>query len=202
MDLLVTKKSLTEFDPDSGRPVSSYSDAIVDHDASKAEYLVGKLRASLADPSFRGVMPIIGGTLSQQIWSNQLSAILDIAFAIRPDRPELKRQIRDIASKAKEENWDGDNAAAVPPSAVQHALQLADLLPADIVDPEVTPTPHGEIDFDWMNADREMLTLGVDANGEVAWAAELNSASGRGILKEMNELLSLLKGYLQPFCCR
>ncbi len=147
-------------------------------------------------------MPIIGGKISRQIWDNQLSAIRDIASAIRPDRPELKRQIQDIGHRAGEENWDGDNAAAVLPPVVQHAMQLADLLPADIVDPEVSPTPHGEIDFDWMNADREMLTLGVDVNGEVAWAAELNRSSSRGILTEMNELPSLLEGYLQPFCCR
>ena len=147
-------------------------------------------------------MPIIGGKLSWQIWDNQLSAIRDIASAIRPARPKLKRQIQDIASKAREENWDGDNAAAVLSEVVQNAMQLADLLPADIVEPEVSPTPHGEIDFDWMNADREMLTLGVDVNGEVAWAAELNSSSSRGILTEMNKLPSLLEGYLQPFCYR
>jgi len=134
------------------------------------------------------MVPDIGAALSHQLWTSKLFVASKSVAGKRPDRPELKRQIQDIGRKAGKEGWDDDNAAPVSSLAVQQALKVADLLPTDIDDPEVASTPHGEIDFDWMNENREMLTLSIDANGAVAWATEINGSSCHGAFAEVSEL--------------
>ncbi len=44
-----------------------------------------------------------------------------------------------------------------------------------------------------------MLTLSVDADGAVAWAAEFNGSSSRGTFAEVNELPCSLQCCLRHF---
>ncbi len=205
METLVIKKSSTEFDPDFGRSASSSSGKKIRPflfpDAFRVAQPGVMTQAPVPASSYHywlGTMPD-AEVASLSLWASKLLSAYKSFVDIKPERPELKRQIQDVGQRAGEENWDDDNAAAVSSLAVQQALRLADLLPADVDDPEVAPTPHGEIDFDWMNTDREMLTVSVDANGAVAWAAEINGLSCRGTFATVNELPCPLECCLRPF---
>lgn len=114
-------------------------------------------------------------------------------------REKLRKQIQDAGREAAKENWDGENSTAVSSLAVEHALELAGLLPTDVADPEVYPTPNGEIDFNWTNADWDILIFSFNSNGGAAWAAEFNESSSGGTLPKVEGLPCFLEGFLQRF---
>ncbi len=111
-----------------------------------------------------------------------------IAIDQRPERPNLKGRIRELLRTAGSNNWDREGALAVSQEAVEVALQLADKLPAGIDDPDVAATPHGEVDFDWMAGRDAMLTISIDSDGTLAWAALFDECKSRGTARWAGEL--------------
>ena len=103
-------------------------------------------------------------------------------------RDKLKQQIRNLKETAGSNNWDGEGALAIREEAIEIALKLADTLPAEIENPDVAATPHGEIDFDWVASRNAMLTLSVNSDGELAWAALFEEFSCRGTAPWTGEL--------------
>ena len=111
-----------------------------------------------------------------------------IANDQRPERPNLKMRIRELQRTAGSDNWDGEGSLAISAAAVKVALQLADKLPAGIDDPDVAATPHGEVDFDWMAGRSAMLTISIDSDGTLAWAALFDECRSRGTARWTGEL--------------
>ena len=118
---------------------------------------------------------------------------------LRQERSNLKKRIQDIGRNAAEKNWDGEGAEAVSELAVENALKIASCLPADIEDPETYAGSDGEIDFDWENQERELLTFSFHSDGETAWSAELKEFSSRGIFRRLDGLPCLLECCLRHF---
>lgn len=70
---------------------------------------------------------------------------------------------------------------AVDENTVLTAKKMVDDLPDDAGKPDVTATPHGEVDFDWV-VDRDlMLTVSVGPGGnEIAFAGLFRGARLNG----------------------
>ena len=127
------------------------------------------------------------------VWNAMAKAMFgfgrdEIAFDQRPERIDLKERIRKLLRTAGLDNWDGEGALAVSEAAVNVALVLADKLPDDIDDPDVSATPHGEVDFDWMEGRCAMLTISIDSDGTLAWAALFDEYRSRGTARWTGEL--------------
>lgn len=112
---------------------------------------------------------------------------------------DLKQQIQEIYARTNQENWDGENAEPISKEALGSALQLVELLPFQIFDPDITPTPHGEIDFDWISESEDMLTLSICPDGSLAWSAQFEDYSCRGAAALKGGLPYPLKCCLQNF---
>lgn len=95
-------------------------------------------------------------------------------------RPAIKRAVNKLLETAGRENWDGEDALAVAPETVRLAEKLADLFPGSVEPPDVSASPHGEIDFDWVSSKNVMLTLCVCPSGEIAFAGLFNGSEIRG----------------------
>ncbi len=117
----------------------------------------------------------------------------------RENNLNLKKQIRDLSQLTVTNNWDGDDAVAVSQSTIENALTLVDLLPIGVDEPEIAPTPHGEIDFDWMDETRTMLTISVCPDGGLAWAARCEDFNCRGKTPCVDNLPPPLLCCLQRF---
>ena len=108
------------------------------------------------------------------------------AVALSPvsDRPAwgigLKQDVGKLLEKAREENWDGEGAVALSPHTVEIAQQLIDKFPSYIAEPDVSASPHGEIDFDWANSQNAMLTVSVEPSGKIAFAFLSGNTRVRG----------------------
>lgn len=95
-------------------------------------------------------------------------------------RPAIKRAVNKLLETAGRANWDGEDALAVAPETVRLAERLADLFPGSVEPPDVSASPHGEIDFDWVASKNVMLTLCVCPSGEIAFAGLFNGSEIHG----------------------
>ncbi len=85
-------------------------------------------------------------------------------------RYEVKESVRKLLKIAGEENWDREDALPILPENVEIAQSVVDLFPSSDFLPEVSATPHGEIDFDWIISKNIMLTLSVCPTGRIAYS--------------------------------
>ena len=90
------------------------------------------------------------------------------------ERREVKESVRELLASAGEENWDGENALPILPETVEIAEGVVDLFPSSGFLPEVSATPHGEIDFDWVISRDVMLTVSVCPAGRIAYSGIFN----------------------------
>ncbi len=113
---------------------------------------------------------------------------------------ELRKEINAIHKGKCRKNWDGEGAAAITSDCRDTALLIVDLLPHNISKPDIAPTPHGEIDFDWINDDREMLTLSICPKGFLAWSAQYDDYTCQGDAPWNREIPCPLDCCFQNFC--
>lgn len=96
----------------------------------------------------------------------------------------LKNEISGLLEEAGVENWDGEGALALQEDTVLTARNVVDDLPNYAGKPDVSATPHGEVDFDWVINRNLMLTVSIGPGGkEIAFAGLFYGArlSGRDL---------------------
>lgn len=86
------------------------------------------------------------------------------------EKLSVKQSISSLLQTAGKEDWDGEGALPVVPETVRVAEELVDFFPAFVDPPEVSASPQGEIDFDWVESREVMLTVSVCPSGEIAFA--------------------------------
>ena len=80
----------------------------------------------------------------------------------------LNAKIDRAFQRAKKEDWDGEDAFAVTPQTANIARRLIEFFPAwthSIT--HVSPTPLGEMDFNFSLSNDTLLTIGVCPDGEI-----------------------------------
>ena len=94
----------------------------------------------------------------------------------------LKKEIKEVARSASRSDWDGEDALPVHPNTVSIAIELASLFPNVKQLPEVSASPHGEIDFDWAVRGDIMLTISVcrPPKHDIVFVATIGEAEVRG----------------------
>ena len=112
-----------------------------------------------------------------------------IVCAGAPDavRAALRAELGRIPASCGEPNWDGEDAQAVAPRTVEIAKSVLAKLPAYVLapelDPDVSATPQGEVDFDWVAPCNAMLTVGIGPEGDIVFAGTFSDderVSGSG----------------------
>ena len=96
------------------------------------------------------------------------------------ERASLKEEVSSLVDDAGEENWDGEGALALAPETVDIARRMIDGFPVDTGRPDVSATPHGEVDFDWIIDRNRMLTLSVGPSGSIAFSGLFGDARVNG----------------------
>ena len=96
------------------------------------------------------------------------------------DRSLLKERVRSLLGKASKEGWDGEEAAALQDDTVKVALELVDMLPNYMENPDVDVTPYGEIDFDWVADKDTMFTISVLSSREIGFSGLFHGAKASG----------------------
>lgn len=92
----------------------------------------------------------------------------------------LSGSLLQLAEEFREENWDNEGALALGSDTVLLAQQIIGEFPTDINEPEVSVTPHGELDFDWTLSPSKIVTVSACPTGEIAFAAMIDNTRARG----------------------
>ena len=113
-------------------------------------------------------------------------------------REELQRKVERLLESAGTDNWDGEGALPLSTDTVTIAKALIGKLP-DLAtypsEPEVSATPHGEVDIDWSVDDGSMVTVSVCPDGNIAFSGLFPIAQVSGRAEWTGELPRLVS------CC-
>ena len=109
-----------------------------------------------------------GATSPQEFWYDENPT----AWIGYPERQSLKKNVGKLTELAGNENWDGEGAPPLEQATIEMAQKLVDAFPPSAIvhQPDVSATPHGEVDFDWVLSKKTMLTVSVCPSGEIAFA--------------------------------
>ena len=100
----------------------------------------------------------------------------------------LSEELRVIYYECKEDNWDAQNAAAIPYKAIEEALYFIDSLPEEIPLPdEITPSSDGSIDLEWYENPRCIFNALIYGDDKIVYAGMF------GEIEKHNGILPLEK---------
>lgn len=89
----------------------------------------------------------------------------------------LKTEIDNLFESTRFDNWDEQGSDALHEDTIATAKRLVEELPDYAGEPDVSATPHGEVDFDWIVDRSLMLTVSVGPKGkEIAFAGLFHGA--------------------------
>lgn len=100
---------------------------------------------------------------------------------------EVKDEIDALLVKARDKDWDGNDALPLTPDVGKVALQFVSRIPLHISKPDVDVTPFGEIGFDWF-AKNIVFSVNIGPHGEIAFAGRFYKTRVRGNEQWQGEL--------------
>lgn len=84
------------------------------------------------------------------------------------------RETQQLLDKATEEcsadNWDAYGAKAIDETSYGNAIHFSWLLPPNIPVPEIYIDPDGEVNFEWYAGPRQVFSVSIGSNNELAYA--------------------------------
>src|SRR5215203_1514082 len=132
------------------------------------------------------IVPVVGfsGHLALQAFAGGSSAISPEAHAVHRAATEVVEsaerslalfgekaialtRLAELATECAEQDWDGDNAAAINPNAVLSAKHFVRALPDGIPLPDFTPDPDGSISLDWIRSPTRLFSLSVGSSNRL-----------------------------------
>jgi hypothetical protein len=79
-------------------------------------------------------------------------------------------QLRALAIECNQENWDGDGATMIDPTAIFNAEAIVRALPIGVPLPEFAPEPDGSVSLDWIQSRTRQFSLSVGRSQRLAYA--------------------------------
>ena len=92
----------------------------------------------------------------------------------------LDDQLIDAHVEALAPGWDGEGSEAVIPSTLKFAKEFVESLPRKYRTPEIAPEPDGHVNLEWYRGKRRLLSVSVNPDGRLHWAALIGTEDPRG----------------------
>ena len=118
--------------------------------------------------------PFVGHRVEIVVRDSGTSQELDEA------RIALLTALRETWQQCQQPNWDGDGAEAISTETHEVARRLLESLPSDMPLPNISAEPDGQLNFEWYQAPRRLLSVSIRADGTLYWAALIGSEDPRG----------------------
>ena len=112
----------------------------------------------------------------------------------------LDDQLIDAYAEASQPDWDGEGSIAVEPATLQLAKEFVESLPRKYQTPEIAPEPDGHVNLEWYNGKRRLLSVSVNPDGRLHWAALIGSEDPRGSCVFFGEAPKTLLHLLRRVC--
>ena len=118
--------------------------------------------------------PFVGHRVEIVVRDSESSEELDA------ERITLRDTLRETWQRCQQPNWDGEGADAISTETHDVACRLLESLPSGTPLPTVSAEPDGQLNFEWYQAPRRLLSASVSSNGTLYWAALIGSEDPRG----------------------
>ena len=115
--------------------------------------------------------------VSKHIESSQ--ALLDL-------KEDTLNRLYELAEECAEADWDGYDAEAVSQSAVEHSAHFIRRLPEDLLLPEISVEPDGEIALDWSPTPTQTFSVSIGTADRMACAWVNGTEHGHAVAYSNN----------------
>ena len=120
------------------------------------------------------LLPLVGHRVEIVVRDSEPSPGFDAALV------NLLKTLDETCQGCELPNWDGEGADAIAPETHEVARRLLELLPDDVPLPSISAEPDGQLNFEWYQAPRRLLSTSISSNGTLYWAALIGSEDPRG----------------------
>jgi hypothetical protein len=128
--------------------------------------------------SATGGMSEIARFICEQTQSGREQLLRSISLGSA--RATIKRELQMVIEKCSTTDWDGYGAAPVTATTVSDASRFADVVPMGLMVPSVGVEPDGSITFEWYAAARKTLSVSIDEEGTLHYAALIGLSRSYG----------------------
>ena len=121
-----------------------------------------------------------------------VSAAADALDAFRYEQLRLSRQtasrynhnlensLAAALGESKTDEWRNDGNEELLPETALIAKAFVETLPVQYQNPDIAPEPDGHLSLEWYVDKRRLLSVSVDRNGTLHWAALIGNEDPRG----------------------
>ena len=99
-----------------------------------------------------------------------------------------RRELQSLADECSTDDWDGYGAQAIEDLTLGEAERFLLLLPAVFSSPSVSCEPDGEIEFEWYESPRRVVSVSVGPDSILKWAAIFGAEEAWGALPFPDEI--------------
>lgn len=92
-------------------------------------------------------------------------------------------ELRALAQDCAQEDWDGNDASALHPAALQTAEDFVRALPSGIQMPECAADPDGSVSLDWIQSRNRLFSVSVGCSNRLAYAWLDGADKGHGVAR-------------------
>jgi hypothetical protein len=121
-----------------------------------------------------------------------LQEILTESIIIGKHYKEVLMYLFEAFNEYSFDNWDGYGAKAVDPFSCSKAIHFSKQLPMNIPIPEIQIDTDGEVRFEWYRSPRQVFSITVRPNGELAYAGLFGASKTHGTEYLDDELPSVV----------
>jgi hypothetical protein len=119
-----------------------------------------------------------------------------VTFSKQP----LYDQLIDVFVQSSQAGWEGEDSDAVDRGTLMIAKQIVESLPMVYRTPAITGEPDGHINLEWYVHPRRILTVSINPNGILHWAALIGAEDPRGSCPFYGEMPRTLLYWIGRVC--
>lgn len=112
----------------------------------------------------------------------------------------LNDQLIDLAIDCGFDGWESEGSVAVDRRTLMVTKKLIESLPMVYRTPFISGEPDGSVDLEWYVHPRRILSVSVDANGILHWAALIGEEDPRGSCRFFDEPPKTLLYWIDRVC--
>ena len=115
-------------------------------------------------------------------------------------RQPLYDQLIDVFLQCSQPGWEGEDSDAVDRETLMIAKEFVESLPEAYRTPTISGEPDGHISLEWYVHPRRILTVSINPNGILHWAALIGAEDPRGSCPFYGEMPRTLLYWIGRVC--
>jgi hypothetical protein len=113
-------------------------------------------------------------------------------------KDKLKEEIKQVYYTSNDFDWDGDEGLAVTFEALDEAEKIVDMLPYNMIKPEIVAEADGSLAIEWYETDK-MFSLNVYGKEFVIFTGKIGEKYSSGNFRLLEDIPENVSNFLYNF---